>query len=514
MSVGCESQLLGGRYRLDQQVAVGGFGEVWRATDTVLNRPVAVKLLRPEVSDDPGALARFRDEARHAGSLVHENVARIYDYYEPGPAHPAFLVMEFVEGSSLAQILADGPLEPWRAMRVVAQCAAGLHAAHRAGLVHRDIKPGNVLLTPEDVVRLTDFGISAAMGSASVTTTGQLLCTPAYLAPERAAGGRGSPASDMYELGVLGYHCLAGHPPFAGPAMTVALAHLTRPLPPLPGAVPAEVAAVIGELTAKEPDSRPAAGEVARRAGELCDRLMPGPGRQATAEPGPEATADLGPVATAAAEYRAGTGPQPAIGMPTCPLPVAGQRRRRHVLAAVMVIAAAVAAVLLAGAIGHGPRHVAAAARPKTMVVKVDGKALRGRPVATVRRLLHHLGLTVQVRWRASGLLPPGRVLAVSPTGLLRPGSHVILVGTLAPAAATASPSASAAGTPGQPRHQHSSRPTARPGPASSPTPASSPSPAPTATPPPTGSPGPAGTPAPGSAAAAPGRLLVTAAER
>lgn len=201
MSVGCQSQLLGGRYRLDQQVAAGGFGEVWRATDTVLTRPVAVKLLRPEASGDSGALARFRDEARHAGSLVHVNIARIYDYYELGPGHPAFLVMEFVDGTSLAQTLADGPLEPWRAMDVVAQCAAGLHAAHWAGLVHRDIKPGNVLLTPEGVIRLTDSGISAAVGSAPVTATGQVLCTPAYLAPERAAGGCGGTASDLYALG-------------------------------------------------------------------------------------------------------------------------------------------------------------------------------------------------------------------------------------------------------------------------------------------------------------------------
>jgi beta-lactam-binding protein with PASTA domain len=166
-----------------------------------------------------------------------------------------------------------------------------------------------------------------------------------------------------------------------------------------------------------------------------------------------------------------------------------------------MVLVAAVAAVLLVGAIGHAPRHATAAAGAKTTMVKVDAKALRGRPVATVRRLLRHLGLTVDVRWRPSSLLPPGRVLAVRPAGMVRPGSHVILVGTLAPAAATVSPSASAAGTPGRPHHKPHPQPTAQPSPASSPSPAPSPSPSISTSPSPTatGSTAPARTPAPES---------------
>jgi len=205
----------------------------------------------------------------------------VYDYGEAdGPGVP-YLVMELVAGRSLAKVLATGPLDPARTMDVVAQAAAALAAAHAAGLVHRDIKPANLLLGPAGTVKITDFGIAHAAGSAPLTAAGTLVGTPAYLAPERAVGSAATPASDLYSLGVVAYECLAGAPPFTGPPLEVMAAHRNCPLPPLPAAVPAGVAQLVAQLTAKDPAERPAsAGAAATRAGHLRDGLTGGPGGQ------------------------------------------------------------------------------------------------------------------------------------------------------------------------------------------------------------------------------------------
>jgi eukaryotic-like serine/threonine-protein kinase len=274
MSISRPVYMLADRYRLDDRIASGGMGEVWRATDLVLGRPVAVKLLRAEYTEHPEIVARFRAEARHAGSLSHPNIARVYDYGEAGAAHPPFLVMELVNGPPLTRLLASGPMEPARVMDLVAQAADGLAAAHAAGLVHRDIKPGNLLLAPPGQVKITDFGIAYAAGSAPITRTGMLIGTPAYVAPERVAGAGATAASDLYSLGIVAYECLAGALPFSGTAMEVALSHQMRTLPPLPAAVPAEAAALVAELTAKDPAARPAsAAEVMTRARRLGDAM-------------------------------------------------------------------------------------------------------------------------------------------------------------------------------------------------------------------------------------------------
>jgi serine/threonine-protein kinase len=262
--------LLGHRYRLGDLIAAGGMGEVWRATDLVLERPVAVKLLRSASAGRAEDLARFRAEARHAGSLSHPGIAQVHDYCEAGsPAFP-YLVMELVDGPSLRGLLDEGPLDPARTMSVIAQAARALQAAHTAGLVHRDIKPGNVLVARGGQVKITDFGIARAAGPAPLTGPGALMGTPAYLAPERACGAPAMPAADLYALGIVAFQCLAGEPPFRGPPLAVALAHCERPLPPLPPSVPAAVAALVADLTAKDPLARPAsAAEVARRAEHL-----------------------------------------------------------------------------------------------------------------------------------------------------------------------------------------------------------------------------------------------------
>ena len=280
---------LAGRYVLEEQLGAGGFCEVWRATDAVLGRPVAVKLLHPGYARQPEALARFQAEALHAGALSHKNIARIYDYAEPA-GRPPYLVMELVDGPSLADVLAGGALDAARTMDIVAQVASGLQAAHGAGLIHRDIKPANILFAPDGTIRITDFGIAHAVGSVPLTATGMVMGTPGYIAPERVSGDQTGAASDLYALGIVAYECLAGSQPFSGAPLEVAIAHRDRPLPPLPPSAPAEVAALVMMLTAKDPAWRPAsAGEVADQAALLRDGLLAAAG-PAPAPAGPPLT--------------------------------------------------------------------------------------------------------------------------------------------------------------------------------------------------------------------------------
>src|SRR5512142_864774 len=249
--------VLGGRYVLREQIGIGGYGEVWRATDTVLSRPVAIKLLHPRHAEQEEAVARFRAEARNAAALSHENIAQVYDYGEALGGQPPYLVMELVVGASLEDVLAGGPLDATRTMDIVAQAAAGLQTAHAAGMIHRDVKPGNLLLNQSGTVKITDFGLAHTVGSVSVTVSGELVGTPGYLAPERAVGEGAGPASDLYSLGIVAYECLAGARPFSGTPLEVALAHRDRPLPPLPVSVATDVAAFVMRLAAKDPARRP-----------------------------------------------------------------------------------------------------------------------------------------------------------------------------------------------------------------------------------------------------------------
>jgi serine/threonine-protein kinase len=263
---------------LDQRIAAGGVGQVWRATDLLLERPVAVKVLRPEYADHPETLDRFRKEARHAGALSHPHVAQVYDYGPAGPEWPPYLVMEFVDGPSLADILAVEPIEAAFALDVIAQAADGLSAAHRAGLVHRDVKPGNILIGPEGLVKVTDFGIAHAAGQAPITGPNTVMGTTQYMAPERISGDQGSPASDLYALGIVLHECLTGEPPYAGAPADVMAAHLYSVLPPLPDGLPPELDVLVSRLTVKNPAERSSdARELAVAAAELRDTLAAGP---------------------------------------------------------------------------------------------------------------------------------------------------------------------------------------------------------------------------------------------
>lgn len=364
--------VLARRYRLDGRISVGGVGEVWRGSDTALNRPVAVKLLKDEYSQHPEAVARFRAEARHAASLSHPAVARVYDYCEADGGSPSYLVMELVDGPSLAEVLAKGPLDPARSMDIVAQTAAGLAAAHAAGLIHRDIKPANLLLSSTGQVKITDFGIAHAAGTAPLTRTGTLVGTPAYLAPERVAGASGTAAADLYALGVVGYECLAGSPPFSGDPLEVAAAQLDRPLPPLPAGIPAEVAALVAALTMKDPAARPgSAGEVAWRAGRLRDALaghdpLTGSGTAMPSVAEPSVAESLGLLSAEPEHY------QPVAGVIARPGRTGHGSRWPIWSVAVAVMAAALLAGLagwrLAGVAGpvHGSASPAAAPAPSS----------------------------------------------------------------------------------------------------------------------------------------------------
>ena len=264
--------ILDDRYQLAEPIAAGGVGQVWRASDLLLDREVAVKLLRPEYADHPDTLERFRAEAKHAGSLTHPCVARVYDYGNAGPASPPYLVMEYVNGPSLADMLAVDPVHPVLALDVAAQAAAGLDAAHSIGLVHRDVKPGNILIGADGLVKITDFGIAHAAGSAPITGPGLVMGTTQYMAPERIAGGQATPASDLYALGILIYECLTGLPPYDGGTAEVMAGHLYLPMPPLPAGVPPDLGELVTRLTAKDPAARLSdAAEVAAIATRLRD---------------------------------------------------------------------------------------------------------------------------------------------------------------------------------------------------------------------------------------------------
>jgi eukaryotic-like serine/threonine-protein kinase len=254
-------QRLADRYTLGDRIAVGGMGEVWSGMDDVLSRPVAVKALRQDLSADRAFQARFREEARTAGGLSHGGIAAVYDYGEDGRL--CYLVMELVEGEPLSAMLArNGALDVDLALDLIAQTARALHAAHLRGVVHRDVKPANLLVTPDLRVKVTDFGIARPRDHEPLTATGQVMGTAHYLAPELARGEVASPLSDVYALGIVAYECLAGRRPFEGDnQIAVATAQLMEQPPPLPASIPVPVRRVVEAALAKRPQERPAGAQ-------------------------------------------------------------------------------------------------------------------------------------------------------------------------------------------------------------------------------------------------------------
>jgi len=265
-----EGKLYGDRYRLIKRIATGGMGEVWEAQDEVILRLVAIKILKQQYMGDPDFVDRFRTEAKHAAMINHDGIANVYDYGEDEGS--AFLVMELVPGESLSSILErEKTLPAEQVISIIAQTALALDAAHREGLVHRDVKPGNLLITPDGHVKITDFGIARVANQVSLTQTGQVMGTVQYLAPEQATGKAATAAGDVYSLGIVAYEALAGKRPFKGDTqMAIAMAQINETPPALPEGIDPRLVRLVMDCLAKKPDRRPhSALELAARAEAL-----------------------------------------------------------------------------------------------------------------------------------------------------------------------------------------------------------------------------------------------------
>jgi serine/threonine protein kinase len=262
--------VLGGRYKLDERIASGGMGDVWRGTDEVLGRTVAVKILLPALLEEPGFAERFRGEARTMATINHPGVVDVYDYGSD-PKVGVYLVMEYVEGDALSRTLNQvSRLTPARTMALIAQAADALHAAHEKGIVHRDVKPGNLLVRPNGTLVLTDFGIARSAAVGQLTQAGAVLGTASYISPEQASGAVATPLSDVYALGVVAYQCLSGRRPFEGDnPLEIAMKHVRSQPAPLPNDIPPAVRSVVERAMAKDPAARyptaAAMGQIARR---------------------------------------------------------------------------------------------------------------------------------------------------------------------------------------------------------------------------------------------------------
>ncbi|MFI7445404.1 serine/threonine-protein kinase [Nonomuraea indica] len=422
---------LNDRYALTSRVGGGGMGEVWRADDTVLGRTVAVKVMTPALAEDPSFAQRFQNEARAMATLRHPGVVDVYDYgvCEVAGRRVSFLVMEFVEGESLDRVLRRGPLGPAATMRLVAEVADALSAAHEQGIVHRDVKPANLLIRSDGRVALTDFGIAHSASAGHLTATGAMLCSAGYCAPELASASEVTPSVDVYALGVVAFECLAGHLPFQGETpVQIIFKHLHADVPPLPAEVPAGPRAVVAGALEKEPARRwPSAVALAAAARQALAApdvapLLPGaapgvvpgaasgvvppsgtpasatpssvtpPGSPAAPPAGTSAAratapagAPGGPASPAATEPGTLPSPHPAGPDPHATAPGGARRRARSALLA--VAAAVTVTVAVAGSIWLRPESSADPVQPVTPPVTTSVAApATGAPVTTARQ--------------------------------------------------------------------------------------------------------------------------------
>jgi serine/threonine-protein kinase len=436
----------GGRYELDSRIAIGGMGEVWEATDHVIGRTVAIKILKDEYMGDPGFLERFRAEARHAALVNHEGIASVFDYGEENGS--AFLVMELVPGEALSTILErDGQLSTDKTLDIVAQTSAALQAAHAAGLVHRDIKPGNLLITPDGRVKITDFGIARIADQVPLTATGQVMGTVQYLSPEQASGHPASPATDTYSLGIVAYECLAGKRPFTGESqVAIAMAQINEQPPPLPPTVAAPVQNLVMAMIAKKPEDRPAAASSVARAatalrrGDVAAAAAAVPAVASGAAGGDEMTQLLRPGDTSATTRL----------MPEAnPVPVAEPEKRKRspwtwpLIALIALLVLVLGGTLWAIFANNGepepapssptPSQSSSSATPTPSASRIDVNALGlvGMDCTAAQQKARDAGiLVVNVASDQPAAPTPedvGKVQSVNPTGNLLPENELTL---------------------------------------------------------------------------------------
>lgn len=401
---------LDGRYHIVERIAAGGMGEVFRAHDAVLAREVAVKVLHRPLAADPGFVERFRREARAAAALSHPNIVAVHDWGAVDGIY--YMVMEYVRGQSLREILSEhGPLAPAQAAEILLQTLAALERAHRQGIVHRDVKPENIMVTRDGLVKVADFGLARAWADARITQDGRVSGTVQYLAPEQLQGEPADPRSDLYALGIVAYELLTGRLPFSGETpMAIAYAHLRERVPRPSARNPAVTEGLDGwvaSMTERDRELRPISAAEARRDLQAETAALP---------PAPP----LGELVREAAVER----PELAPTVHVPPRRAERRRRRRGRVVAGVLFALLALAAGVWGAWTYLVPHVVAVPR------------VLGLPVEEARARLEAEGLVARIgTGEYDERVAEGHVLSQrpSPGAELREGSTVVLVPSLGP---------------------------------------------------------------------------------